>query len=97
MVLWLWEVPNIMPRKPSETVAPKTRAKAVRATETTTPAPRRHKKATPVTASSQERNVSDEEIATLAFSYWEGRGYQGGSPEEDWFRAESALRTPISA
>jgi len=41
--------------------------------------------------------VSDEEIATLAFSYWEGRGYQGGSPEEDWFRAESALRTPISA
>jgi len=29
-----------------------------------------------------------EEIARLAYSYWEGRGYQGGSPEEDWYRAE---------
>ena len=33
-----------------------------------------------------------EEIATLAYSYWESRGCQGGSPEEDWFRAEQALR-----
>jgi hypothetical protein len=29
-----------------------------------------------------------EEIARLAYSYWEGRGCQGGSPEEDWYRAE---------
>lgn len=33
-----------------------------------------------------------EEIARLAYSYWEARGYQGGSPEEDWLRAESELR-----
>jgi len=29
-----------------------------------------------------------EEIARLAHSYWEARGCQGGSPEEDWYRAE---------
>jgi hypothetical protein len=33
-----------------------------------------------------------EEVARLAFSYWEGRGGQGGSAEEDWLRAEEALR-----
>ena len=29
-----------------------------------------------------------EEIARLAYSYWEARGCQGGSPDEDWYRAE---------
>ena len=33
-----------------------------------------------------------EDIARLAYSYWEARGYQGGSPEEDWLRAEQELR-----
>jgi hypothetical protein len=28
------------------------------------------------------------EIARIAYSYWEARGRQGGSPEEDWYRAE---------
>jgi hypothetical protein len=86
-----------MPRKTNETVTPKTRAKAARSPETATSAPRRHKKATPVAAASSESIVSAEEIATLAFSYWEGRGYQGGSPEDDWFRAESELRERVSA
>jgi hypothetical protein len=36
---------------------------------------------------------SREEIAALAYSFWEARGYQGGSPEEDWLRAEEELRT----
>src|SRR5690242_6610632 len=35
---------------------------------------------------------SFEEIAKLAYSYWEARGYQGGSSEEDWLRAEQELR-----
>jgi hypothetical protein len=35
---------------------------------------------------------SDREIASLAFSYWEARGCQGGCPEEDWLRAEAELR-----
>ena len=33
-----------------------------------------------------------EEIAALAYSYWEARGFQGGCPADDWTRAESELR-----
>jgi len=33
-----------------------------------------------------------DEIAKLAYSYWQARGYQGGSQEEDWLRAEQELR-----
>ena len=33
-----------------------------------------------------------DEVAQLAYSYWEARGYQGGSSEEDWLRAEQELR-----
>ncbi len=33
-----------------------------------------------------------EDIARLAYSYWTGRGCQGGSPEEDWLRAEKELK-----
>jgi hypothetical protein len=40
----------------------------------------------------EPRIVSHEEIATLAYSYWEGRGYRGGCPVEDWLRAERELR-----
>lgn len=32
-----------------------------------------------------------EEISRLAHSYWVARGCQGGSPEEDWVRAEREL------
>ncbi len=35
---------------------------------------------------------TNEEIARLAYSYWEARGCQGGCPEEDWLRAEDTLR-----
>src|SRR4051812_1895057 len=39
------------------------------------------------------------EIAALAYSYWIARGYQGGSSEEDWLRAETELRArgPVQA
>jgi len=30
-------------------------------------------------------------VARLAYSYWEARGYQGGSPEADWLRAEQEI------
>lgn len=36
--------------------------------------------------------VDREAIAGLAYSYWEARGYSGGSAEEDWLRAERELR-----
>lgn len=37
-------------------------------------------------------NPTFDEIAQLAYSYWEARGYQGGTSEEDWLRAEQQLR-----
>jgi len=36
-------------------------------------------------------SVSNDDIARLAYSFWEARGYQGGSPEEDWLLAEQQL------
>jgi hypothetical protein len=33
-----------------------------------------------------------DEIARLAYSYWESRGCQDGSSLEDWLRAERELR-----
>ena len=38
--------------------------------------------------------ISHEEIAQLAYSYWEARGFAPGSPEEDWLRAERELLVP---
>jgi hypothetical protein len=40
---------------------------------------------------------SYEEISLLAYSYWEARGCQGGSPDEDWRRAEEELRARTQA
>lgn len=40
---------------------------------------------------------AESEIAALAYTYWAGRGYQGGSPDEDWLRAEQELRAKASA
>jgi hypothetical protein len=53
--------------------------------------PRLHKKATSATPQT-DTEISQEEIARLAYSFWEARGYQGGSPEQDWLRAEEELR-----
>ena len=46
-----------------------------------------------------ERSAAEparEEIAALAYSYWEERGGRGGSPQADWDRAERALRERAS-
>jgi hypothetical protein len=53
----------------------------------------RHRKAAgPVTAvETVTQNARTEDIARLAYSLWEARGCQGGSPEEDWLRAEQEL------
>ena len=40
---------------------------------------------------------AEDEIAALAYTYWAGRGYQGGSAEEDWLRAEQELRAKATA
>jgi hypothetical protein len=39
---------------------------------------------------------SREEVARLAYTYWEARGRRGGSPEEDWIRAERRLAAAVS-
>jgi hypothetical protein len=69
----------------------------------------REQAATPAPAAAQPEAVapqadtasvyspSSEQIAALAYSYWEARGYQGGSPEEDWLRAEQELLSRSSA
>jgi hypothetical protein len=36
-------------------------------------------------------SASREDIAMLAYSYWEARGCQGGCAEDDWVRAEREL------
>jgi hypothetical protein len=38
------------------------------------------------------RAPTHEEIARLAYSYWEARGCRGGSPVEDWLRAEREIQ-----
>jgi hypothetical protein len=41
--------------------------------------------------------IDREEIARLAYSYWQARGQSDGSPEADWFRAEEELRKASTA
>jgi hypothetical protein len=47
-------------------------------------------KSAPGTASEA---IDRQAIARLAYSYWVARGYNGGSAEEDWLRAEREIRT----
>jgi hypothetical protein len=73
-----------MPRKPTSEDKPKPRPrrpkKAALPTET---------QAAPVT---MEPALDQAEVAQLAHSYWLERGGQGGSAEDDWHRAEQALK-----
>ena len=43
-------------------------------------------------AAMQSRAPTHEEIARLAYWYWEQRGRRHGSAWEDWLRAESELK-----
>jgi len=47
--------------------------------------------ATAPATQSVQNGPTSEQIAGLAYSYWEARGFQGGSPEQDWLRAEQEL------
>jgi hypothetical protein len=53
----------------------------------------KHSKATtapPASAVQAAANAVDTHdlIAKIAYGYWEARGFQDGSPEQDWLRAE---------
>lgn len=79
-------------------------AKTVRAPRASaTPVTHKHKKSThqeeavrvetaPVAVAVPVHQPTHEEIGRLAYSYWEARGHQGGSQDEDWMRAEQVLR-----
>ena len=81
-----------------ETANTRRKTSASKAAAEPTPAAKQHrgaaKKASVAVAASAvpaAKPIGHADIATLAYSYWEKRGYQGGSPEEDWFRAENQL------
>jgi len=72
-------------RKPSAT-------KSAKASAPKSAVQRHRKAAGPVTVvETPVNNARTEDIARLAYSLWEARGGQDGSPEEDWFRAEQEL------
>ena len=50
----------------------------------------KHSKAAAPVAVKNVLNVHDQ-IAAIAYGYWEARGYQHGSAEQDWLRAEQQL------
>jgi hypothetical protein len=53
--------------------------------------------AAPQIAAATAHEPTSDEIARLAYTYWEARGYRGGSSEEDWLRAERELRARANA
>ena len=81
-----------MPRKTSSTGQPPSRLKAAAPKA----ASKRHQKAKPASSAGHPREFTHEDIARLAYSYWEQRGYASGLPEADWFRAERELRALAS-
>ncbi|MBN2241570.1 MAG: DUF2934 domain-containing protein [Acidobacteria bacterium] len=84
----------------------KTATRKKGAAETRDSVPKRSKKtkkATAVEELLQETRSADfasisihEKVALLAYRYWEERGHQGGSPEEDWYRAEREILAGIA-
>jgi hypothetical protein len=69
------------------------KSKAVSKVPSSSSAPKnsshRHSKSSPATAAS----VNYEEVARLAYKYWEERNYAHGFAEEDWHRAEKVVRS----
>jgi DUF2934 family protein len=50
----------------------------------------------PVVTESTPQYPEYEAIARLAYAKWEARGYEAGSPEEDWLQAEQELRRNLT-
>jgi hypothetical protein len=69
-----------------EPIVAKAKAAAAAARESAAPAASEQAAPGPV------RQISQEEIARLAHSYWVERGYTHGSSVEDWLRAERELK-----
>jgi hypothetical protein len=59
---------------------------------TTSPSGAKAARAIDPLAKSTASALGHEEIARLAYSYWQDRRRSEGSPAEDWLRAEAKLR-----
>ena len=77
---------------------PKSASAIPRATRRRTPQPASPESVAPVATSeptASEPTASEQEIrseiARLAYLFWEERGGNGGSSEEDWLRAEQEI------
>jgi hypothetical protein len=69
----------------------KKKAEAVPARTRATTGAIQAKSASRLAGGGESTALDPEVVARLAHSYWEARGCEGGSPEEDWFRAEQEL------
>jgi hypothetical protein len=91
---------RIRKTEPAVTVSAAAAAPARRKTATATQKPRlpavTAAKVAIVESIEVPYSSAQDEIAALAYSYWVGRGCQGGSPEEDWLRAERELLQPAA-
>jgi hypothetical protein len=84
------------------TPAKKTTTKATEITAATaakplkTAAKKANGAAEPVAVKSNVIQIGHEQVAVLAHTYWQQRGFKHGHHEEDWFRAEQELRGKAS-
>jgi hypothetical protein len=84
------EVKKTMAGKKSlATEPPKAQVKAL------SKAPIKAKMAQAPTMAQQE--IAHNDIAILAYLLWESRGCVGGSPDDDWLKAEALLRSGSTA
>ena len=85
---------------PAKTTARKPRVAKSQGNGAVQPVPRLVRRKTPPApvrkqGSTAAHSFPRDEVARLAYSYWESRGGRGGSPEEDWFRAEQEVLSRI--
>jgi hypothetical protein len=65
---------------PAVEVVSKPRVRSVKHSKAAAPAA--------ILANAAEVAGAHDRIAKIAYGYWEARGFQSGSPEQDWLRAE---------
>lgn len=72
---------------PTRTKAPKTAPVVAVASKSRVKTVKHSKAATPALPATPALSAH-EQISLIAYGYWEARGFQPGSPEQDWLRAE---------
>jgi hypothetical protein len=82
----------------NETAAPATSARAAKPKTPRVKAAQHSKvvSSEPIVAQTNPESPHDA-IAQIAYGFWEARGCQGGTPLEDWMRAEHEYRQRMAA